>query len=622
MKRLLAAILLCGAICYVVSTYAAGLQKRITPRATMPPLPTDSPRLPEGQAGYRFAGNAAGIAYASPDIPSAIYFRPLNFQLQPLLVFDVPEGIELISGYRGIRILAPEPVARGGGRYLRYTIVPEKNASKFTFFWKTSLKQGTRLTAYYHAQWNGGIQPEQTLPVEIIGIPPVRTFRTIPVWLSIPSDMADTWPGLDNYRKAGFNALDIWSYARQNERSWGGKQITSVAGKASRSGITLIAGTREWWWEEAGRDPEAQAVTLSGQKVKVVCPTYRGKHFEAFCEQGRYLIDSGQYFHSVDPEIYRDAGAICYCDRCRNGFRKYLAANYPGRPFADPLVFMRSAEKFPEEVKLWNRFKGAAFARIFGDYRREMEAYLKRRGIREKFRLMIYSTYHRAWNSFYGYADYEKATPFVKTMEDPQALAEVFDYISPMVYPDIYARGKDYDMTGPWKDTVSLRRIAGNRAAVVPLLSAGYPFIDPYNADSSPEMIGYNILEAIAGGARGFGFWGVCPLDAADMGSIAETVRMLLPAEEVILMGEPYEDTPLSGSVFVKGIKSGNRALVLVSEYSRLALDARVRSPFPGSDCRVTDLATGAEIPSDRDGFAVALRDVRARIFLVTRKLK
>jgi hypothetical protein len=590
-----------------------------SPQPLMPPLTAAAPTLAADAAGYIFASNAAGIAYAATEIPSAIHFKPLNFSWQPVLIFDLPEGVELLSALRAIRILAPEPVTRNGARYQRYTIIPEKNASKFTFFWRTTLAPGTKLTGYYHARWDKGSQAEQSLPIEIISIPKGQTFRELPVWLSIPSDMADIWPGLDNYRKAGFNTLDIWSYARANERVWGGKQLTSVAAKALRSNIRLIAGTREWWWEEAGRDPEAQAVTLSGQRVKVVCPTYRGKHFEAFCEQGRYLIDNGLYFHSVDPEIYRDAGAICYCDRCRDGFRKYLAANYPGRPTADPLVFMKSPEKFPEEVKLWNRFKGAAFAGIYGDYRREMEAYLQRKGIREKFRLMVYSTYHRAWGSFYGYADYEKATPYLKTMEDPKALAEVFDYISPMVYPDLYARGKEYNMTGPWKDTVSLTRIVGNKTTVAPLLSAGYPFIEPYNVDNSPEMIRYNMLEAIAGGARGLGFWGVCPLDAADMRSIAETVQMLVPAEEVILSGEPFED-PKEGNVFVKGIKSRDRALVLVSEYSRRPVEARVKSPLPCPDCTVTDLATGKTIPSDGSGFLVQLTQIRARIFLVTRK--
>jgi hypothetical protein len=284
---------------------------------------------------------------------------------------------------------------------------------------------------------------------------------------------------------------------------------------------------------------------------------------------------------------------------------------------------MRHPDKFPEEVKLWNRFKGCAFAKIFGDYRREMEAYMKKKGIHEKFQMMIYSTYHRAWDSFYGYDDYEKAPPYVKTMEDPKALAEVFDYISPMIYPDVYAKNRDYDMTVPWKDTYSLREIVGTKALITPLLSPGFAFIDPYNSDNSPEMIGYNILETIAGGAKGFGFWGACPLDAADMKVIAETINMLAPVEEVILNGYPFIGSSVSGNVFVKGVKSQNKALVLVSEYSRRPLEAQIISPFAGEHVKIIDLATGKQVASTFSSvqhFTVKMEDNRAKIYLITRQ--
>ena len=598
-------------------------ESKVGKQALMPPLTTSTPALPPKKAGYYFASNIKGVAYAAAEMPSAIHFKPVNFNLQPELVLDLPEGVELLSGFRGFKISPPEMTTRNGAQYARYSIKPQSGASKFTFFWKTNLLPGVKLNGYYHAKWDNGTQVEQVLPIEVISIPPCRTFKEVPTWYCIPADMADIWPGLDHYKKAGFNTIDVWTYLHPKERAGGVKTIKSLMAKASQADVKMIAWIREWWWNAAINDPEAQATLKDGKKTKALCPSYRGKHFEMLCEQGRFMIDNALYFHSVDPEIYGgNAEAICFCEKCKNLFRQYLVKSNSSLPIDDPAQIVNSPDKYPEGLKMWRRFKGTAFARIFGDYRNQMEEYMKSKGINEKFKFMIYSTYHRNWDSFYGYDDYEQAPPFLKTMEDPKALAEVFDYISPMIYPDVYANYADYDMLCPWKDTVSLRKIVGGKAVIAPLLCPGYPFVEAFDCDNSPEMLKYNILESIAGGAKGFGFWGECPLDAADMKAVAETVNLLLPAEDIILNGHPYEDAPVSGEIFVKGVMCADKALVFISEYSRRPCEAVVKSPLSGGTVKIVDLETGKEmvLPAGKVEFPVSLHENRVKVFLVRRE--
>ena len=91
-----------------------------------------------------------------------------------------------------------------------------------------------------------------------------------------------------------------------------------------------------------------------------------------------------------------------------------------------------------------------------------MEQYMKEKGIREPFRFMIYSSYHRSFPGFWQYEDYRKSHSYLMTLEDPQTFVGVFDFVAPMVYMDVYANYEDYDMLLPWRDTAVLRRITGS----------------------------------------------------------------------------------------------------------------------------------------------------------------
>ena len=80
-------------------------------------------------------------------------------------------------------------------------------------------------------------------------------------------------------------------------------------------------------------------------------------------------------------------------------------------------------------------------------------------------------------------------------------------------------------------------------------------------------MLKYNMLAVIAGGGKGFGFWGECPFDAADMKAVAEVVGMLAPYEKIILEGKAEgKVTVCSGNAVAKRVTSPAGSRLLVSE--------------------------------------------------------
>ena len=134
------------------------------------------------------------------------------------------------------------------------------------------------------------------------------------------------------------------------------------------------------------------------------------------------------------------------------------------------------------------------------------------------------------------------------------------------------------------------------------------------------------ILEAISGGARGFGIWGVCPTDAADLQAVAKAIAKLTPVESILMEAAPIESLrDVNGQTFVKGVASEQGAVVLVSDYSTLPKTARVRYDGLKGSMSVTDLASGkglGTITPDSPEFTVELTDDRARLFQLQQKTK
>ena len=592
---------------------------------TMPPLTTKRPYLPRRQSGFAFASNIEKTAYVAPEQFSMIHFMPVNPSRKPELHIALPPEIRLEGGFRDFSIGKAGKYTYNNRELNLYHIAPGPRASKYTFFWKLekALPEGTELEGCYWGQWSKGKQPPQNLKIKVVSIPEAKPFRSLPVYLSMPNDFYAEYPDVAGLRRCGFNYLDIWTYLSDDEIDWGAPLLDATREKAKKAGIGEIVWIREWWWHNARKEPDGMAELIDGKKVdSMLCLSYRGKWHRRLIEQGKYLIDRGYYFHSTDPEMYGAGDTICFCGKCRDRFKAYLAEKAPEVSYVDPRVFEKDPGRNAELHKLWNAFKCWSYVEFFGEYRRAMESYMKEKGISAPFLFMIYSSYHRSFPGFSAYRDYRTSHSYLKTLEDPQTFIGVFDFVGPMVYMDVYANYKDYDMLLPWRDTMTLRKITGGKVPIVPILCAGYPYVFAFGSDLNAEMLKYNMLEVIAGGGKGFGFWGECPVDAADLKSVAQVVRMLGPYEDIILNGQAdAEVRAVSGNAVVKRVRSKRGSLVLVSEYSRRPLSVKVECPVTERSC-VVDLSTGRQIGEVTPGnpvFTMNLKQDRAVMLYVGR---
>lgn len=597
------------------------------PVAHVPPLTTKRPVLSPRKSGYAFVSNIEQIAYVSAQTPSMIHFRPINPSYRPDLYLATPKGIEVYDGFRGITVSAAGTKTIRGKRFNVTKVAVKPNASKYTLIWQataTGWEEGKTLTGYFWGEWSEGAQKPQPLEIQAVDVPRVTPFETIPVWMSLPSDLIAIWPDTAALRDTGFNYMDLWTYTREGEEreQWGEHVLLESREWLKAADIKPIVWIREWWWHDGQRDAEGgRAMYIDGEWAEASLNlTYRGRYFQELIEQGKYLIDEGFYFHNTDPEIYRDGDKIDFSPATIAKFREYLAEHAPDLRYVSPIRFEKAPQEYPELHRHWNQFKAQCYVDFFVDYREAMEAYMKEKGIDAPFHFMAYTTYHRQWDGLYGYEDHRDSPVYTITLEDPAIMPQAFDYISPMVYTDVYANYNDYDMKLAWKDTIAIRRLIGDRATLAPILCAGYPFFDGFNSDLNAEMLKANILETVAGGGRGFGYWGECPIDAKDMKITAEAVGMLQPYERVILEGKPSDrvGSP-TGNVFAKRIESPHGSLVLVSEYSETTLEATIACPVSEPSI-VIDLNSGEQTASLTPGdhtFQVTLDDERAVMFYV-----
>jgi len=604
----------------LLTAFSIGLAAAAEISTTMEPLTTKRPYLPRKQSGYAFSSNIEQIAYIIPNTLSCIHFMPINASHRPELWIAVPPEIEIAGVFRWIDLAQSGTWQTPDGKdYRLYRATPRPNASKYTFVWQLhqALPEGTKLTAYYWGSWSKGKQEPQRLAVEVVHLAPVAGFQKIPVYWSMPGDFYAMLPSLDFIKKMGVNYIDIWTYLNPDESDWGSGNLAAIRPKAQASGLGEVGWIQEWWWHNGQKSADGAATMADGSRNNAqLCLTYRGEWYQKLLQQGRMLIDRNITFHSTDPEMYSKGDRLCCCERCTDAFRKFLARELPGKTFTTLAELAANPDANREVFDLWRDFKCRQYAAFFGDYRREMERYMTEKGMDPKdFRFMIYSSYHRSFPGMYEHKDYKESWTYNKGLEDPALFVGIFDILAPMSYLEVYANYNPYDMLTTWKDTVVQRRITGDKVDVAPILSTGYPFTYAFDCDINAEMLRYAMLEAIAGGARGFGFWGECPLDAKDMQSIAKVVGMLAPYEELLLTSRPEEWQNAADNAMVKVLASPRGRLVLVSEYSRDTRSVRVRISGERPEV-VRDLQTGVVVPVAPDGaFETELKDNRAKLF-------
>ena len=613
------------------------------PEGMRSPLNTNRAQLPDGTNDFAFVSNQAQMAYVSDETSSMIHFQMAQQQPSytgdpnapaPELRLLLPDGIELVGGIRNLEVQpwGYQPTINGTKFTNAWRIVPKGNASKFVLIWRADAthnwSEGQTLKGYFWGHSTEGTQQFQPLEIQMVSVPETKSFETLPVWLSVPSDLIYEWRDSNNkettdaFSRIGINQVDLWSYlwegdisgdtARANQTRYGEEWLTASQTKLKSSDIQAVPWGREEWWRSATRlEPNSRAMLPSGQPIPLDSSssseyslrlTYNednagkgGAFFQEWIEQGKDLIDRGFYLHSFNPEMYRNGEFIGYDSKTLEAFRTYYTQQTQS-DYIDPVEMAATPGRWPEAEAIWQAFKAYRYTQFFSDYRQAMEAYMDSKGIdrtQTPFEMKAIATYHRLWSGFDSFTDYKGSPVYTKTLEDPVMLAEVFDYIAPMSYLDIYANGQNYDMKRTYKDTLAMHQLVQRSSLgtkVTPILSAGYPFQAGFDADISADMLKASILEAIIGGAYGFGIWGETNIDALDMKAIAQSVSMLQPYEDILLTGKPTDGASAKGgNAFVHRLASERGSLILVSDYSEQTKPVSVKVNS-GPSSRVIDL--------------------------------
>ncbi len=571
---------------------------------------------------FYYSGNYAHEAYVSTDMPTYLSFGQVGTLQRrdvPIdLVVDVPRAVTIVGGrFLPAGHVTESPIEREGQAYRRYRLDFTHGryayrASVSQLVATTTLPAGTRAMAYYATEMGGRLVHERRLPLVSVEIEAVPPLRRLPVFLDTFSGALAAFPDPRAFHRLGFNIL-------------GG-----LSGDAVELARTAAAGElapMDWNTEHAAGAGDWRAVDRAGKVTDALCPTYRGPALDAWVRHGEALLDAGVFTHVADPERH-DGEGICFHPRDVDTFRQELATRAPELLPALPRFFASRGTGSRRLEGEWAAFKARQYADLLGWYAERMRAHIRDRGLRGTFRWLLYANSLGGPTPAPGQCAAATAQALgaliANSMQDPRALDAAVTYYAPMMYLDVEGRrARRVDLASLTPRLHCLRAYHQGPMRVMPALSPGYPFTSLASEMPAPAMA-YQVLEAFASGAQGVGIYDEGSFDGLGMRYFALAMRQVAKVERVFADGAPIAETALADvnhQTFVKGVRAGHEAAVLVSEYSRRSRVARVR--YAGDvPARVIDLQDDrvvALLDHERREFEVTLAPdgERARLFLV-----
>lgn len=594
---------------------------RHVPLSRKPP-PTVGP----GEFRYYYADYYQHEAWLSPDTPSMMAFGQVSCLKSEdpsiRLILDTPPGVDVLGG----RFVEAVECNKEAGDFWRHRIHIRygKTANRpgvTELVLKSSLPAATTSVFRYATEQQGVVGSWTELPVHNIAIPPVpRPKRLFTAFVPLPGTL-NAFPDTSALAHVGFVHPDP-SHFEQVVRSGALEAHNATVAKYGLHDLSI-----GYMRFVCGQDADGFSRGLDGSRVgDQVCPTYRGKDYQAAIEFGRAAIDRGILTHMFDPER-TDGAKICFCERCLEAFRDYWMRHMGDRPYRDPRDFMKQPWADADARRAWILFKAEAYAGGFREYRTAMESHLAARGLKpEDFKLWFYAQPNWTTRNVRPGLDDWIMGVVESSLQDPRLLCEIFDVFAPMIYIEVNGRFRmKADMLEVADELAGLRAFGGIRLPVAATLSAGYPYTS-FAANIEPGgMMRNQVLEAFAAGAKGVVIYSEGWFDALDMQGFGEAMRQIAPVEDVLFDGASVPPDKLRdrrGEVFVKGIATADDAVVLVSEYSERPRQADVEYGV-AAPSTVVDLATGevvATLTPQQTSFTVDLAEDRARLFHIFKR--
>ncbi len=497
-----------------------------------------------------------GKMFVTPDMTVPLGFFAVKNKLSKIqakslkLVIDAPEGIMLMNPMAHYgnchKQISRSPVSIDGQPYIRHEI--PQVGFRNTVFASTNWPAGKKGIMYYQLKWQNGEDERKSIPVESLSIPhapfPKLLITNIPGF-GMLQKYIDCWPGFyEAMRHVGCNTLSSSASAVRDPGS-----LQNFFRKARSGGFYTFANFLPFHLADR-KDIYSEdirnfcAVSLNGKSSKWPCPSYRGKAFQDHVEQAALPGKLGATMLALDTEMWSGAD-YCFCDRCMDRFKEYMAKNHPDKKYLSPKTFRNDPENYPEYNKIWDDFKAMLGCEMYREIVSRFQKNLQAAGTPGPYMVGTYDAL-------------PSGTIYSMFLRLDDLLREK---LVNHVQPSPYTRGNALKFA----DSVRRARKTIGNSNILTWMSAGGVYPD----DEYPARdFRYCLLENFANGARGYLILPWYGSDAEDLKEHAAVMQMVVPLEDIVLEGTVLKELPVSNSeVKICGLRKGREQLILVSEY-------------------------------------------------------
>ena len=478
------------------------------------------------------------------------------------------------------------------------------------YFLKTKEKDGN-IFGYYFVRWpEGGERPSgqqktKSIRMNIVRIPHISAPKRFIIMPNVNGQEFKVRPDwTKDFRRIGVTRL-----------SGGVPDDVSLASKLSNDAANAgFEGFSPWDWltMDYHKYPEAHGVGMHGEKLESWCLSYRGGGFTDFVKKCKRYVDRGVYRINLNDEVSWE----CFCQMCREKFRNLFTKIYPNERYVDPIQFEGLPDDYPKHHRLWKDYFGGMYGEAIADVKKEVEVYMKAKGINKEFRFSASSV-----------------GLFTSQIKMPVAIEPAFNIIEEeLIQPYIYHYFNAYKGNPKRVGDVIANTVDASKdipIKVVPLLSPGLGTLNPSSQLDPRSQMKYQILEGALAGMEGYGVYSANDIDLGDLRQMALANRLIVKYEDIIMDGESAKDIAFvslpPGLEMMRSLRArrlGEQTLIYVADYTTyqpISTILKIRVPVEKHMMVVDaeDETSVAELSPDKDIFEVEVKEERGRLLLV-----
>jgi len=474
-----------------------------------------------------------GTMWLSPDLTGNLitleYRNRLPADTKGTVILDLPAGIECL--WAGNIQFKQSPSESGGRNLLR---LPAATLNAFRpdhaggwLYLQTTLLPGVVETGKVWAQWDGGRSAVTTFDIRVIASPDASQPGNFMAGVAIRPYTSGNWPDfLEQFAALGFNHIDYWHGVIQETSKPHPDMLKFV--EQARSKDIVVSVDCSWWWDTKilEEDPDSLALfAKTGRRGNVkemeICPSYRGPGILNRIKRNTQVARSGISSILSDEESYGHYNNFhygCVCPRCEKRWKQWLPLHRPLLEYRSAQEVVANYEQMPDHWRAWTWFRASLTTERYSIIKEELVKAVAEHGANSSPRPML------GWWS--GHVDPNDGVS--KRHQDGRGLAEVIDYVMPMVY---------YRYKVPPRE---FRAIARRQAWALNRRNShmGIDCDDHFGFANQPGILLAGVLESVFAGHTGYCMWVGDYLDTRQWVELASANNVIAKHERVFLEGE------------------------------------------------------------------------------------